>query len=349
MSARSCLPLLALLVFAPVVRSQDAAEVAFRARYAAAEAELIRRYADNRRAVIEVTDYDRDPPTGARRGTGRVEVVSDRGRLRAGGVQRWLDPADVVRWGVLWSGDAAVTVSGEAGSRAVQAVRGAGRAHTIEERLSAAHLYLPLSSGWNGWRMRAVFDRCDYLRARGQPTSVRAEDAQLPDGRAVVRVTFDAGNGVAGGCLLDPANHLAFLRSEPLPGGFSTAVEYGPGPEGFPVPVSFRRWSVLPDGREVPVEEGRFVVYERYTPTDDDFDLSKHFGIDPGRVKWDEAPPPGAVPEKRQPPLLRRPWVWYTAGGVVAVLTALLVVRWRRRARRWWDDIPPAPSPPPAA
>lgn len=351
MSARSRLSLLSLAVgcVAPSARGQDAAEAAFRARYAAAEPELIRRYVENRRAVIEVTDYDHDPPTGQVKGTGRVEVVSARGRLRASGIQKWVHRPEPIRWGVLWSAGGAVSLS-EAGSgyRVERAFRGPGRDHLTEDILAHADVYLPLSSGWSGWRTSAIFRRCDYFRALGRPASVRAEDAPLPDGRPGVKVTYDAANGVIGGCLLDPANHLAFVRSERI-GNEVTAADYGPGPEGFPVPVAFRRWAVLPDGREVPRREVRFAVYERYTPTDDDFDLEKQFGIDPNRVKWDESPSPGAVPEKRQPPLLRRPWVWYSAGAVVAVVAALLVVRWRHRARRWWDDIPRPPSPPPAA
>ena len=133
---------------------------------------------------------------------------------------------------------------------------------------------------------------------------------------------------------LDPANDLAFLGFESDgiddfktrkkgPIKFAGRLTYRPSDEGFPLPWKFETWNLLPDGTRVPQSSAEVTEYEKYTPTADDFDLEKQFGVTPPI----ETPAETPVPEELS---------WrglYAVAAVVALLAGwgVGVVRRRRR------------------
>ena len=70
-----------------------------------------------------------------------------------------------------------------------------------------------------------------------------------------------------------------------------------------------------------------YLEFSRYTPTADDFDLEKQFGVKP-------LPPPGTTAANAAGTAASRLWRWlYIAAGVLGVIAlALIAYRWRR-----WD------------
>jgi hypothetical protein len=100
-------------------------------------------------------------------------------------------------------------------------------------------------------------------------------------------------------------------------------LTYAPSTEGIPLPGKYELWFVLPDGRKVQQGLEEFQEYSRYTPTADDFDLEKQFGVKP-------LPPPGTGGAAAAAG--RRGWWLYAAAGVLGVITlGLVAYRWRRR------------------
>ena len=151
--------------------------------------------------------------------------------------------------------------------------------------------------------------------------------------KPVYEVKFASGRfGVIDLLYLDPANDLAFLGSESDgtydfktmtigPIKFASRLTYRPSDEGYPLPWKFETWHILPDGRRVPQSSAVVTEYAKYTPTADDFDLEKQFGVTP------ELPPEPPVPEA----LSRRGL--YAVAAVATLLAGwgVAVVRRRRR------------------
>jgi hypothetical protein len=113
-----------------------------------------------------------------------------------------------------------------------------------------------------------------------------------------------------------------------------TEVTYGPPTEnGLPFPTAVKGWFVWPTGRREPLTDLTFSEFRRYTPTADELDFEKQFGI-------------------VLPALPPRPWVpssvrgsrviWWLLGGLAltAVAAPVVCVRRRRAARR----VEPAPE-----
>lgn len=135
---------------------------------------------------------------------------------------------------------------------------------------------------------------------------------------------------------LDPANDLAFMgfdsdgEVDPRTGAKSPIrltgwVTYKASAEGFPLPERFETWSVHPDGKRVPHSLTEVIEYVKYTPTADDFDLEKQFGVKPL--------PPGTTVSAMAASSGGRSWRWLYAGATVMglVTVALVVVARRRR------------------
>lgn len=154
-------------------------------------------------------------------------------------------------------------------------------------------------------------------------------------GRPAVEAKFEEMFGIINLLYLDPANDLAFLGfdSEGMydhkakmksPIRLTGWMTYKTSAEGFPLPERFETWSVHPDGKRVPHSLTEVISYEKYTPTSDDFDLEKQFGVRPL--------PPGTL-VSAMATSGGRSWRWLYAGAAVLglVTVALAVVARRRR------------------
>ena len=105
-----------------------------------------------------------------------------------------------------------------------------------------------------------------------------------------------------------------------------TEVSYGPpqADTGLPFPTAVKGWFVWPTGRREPMTDVEFTEFRRYTPTADELDFEKQFGI-----------PLPALPPKPAGSATaaggRTKW-WLLGGLAVVGLAAAVVVVRRRRA-----------------
>ncbi len=172
--------------------------------------------------------------------------------------------------------------------------------------------------------------------------ALESVDRLRHNGYDAVRVVTSAGDpAIRTTAYLDAGNHMAFREYESdgllelpalrkLPIKTAGVLTYAPGPDGYPIPKEYKEWFIHPDGRKVPKVEVTWDEFSRYTPTADDFDLEKQFGIK--RLP----PPPGAVdaPERFAGKTPGRSWWWlYAVAAALALVTAGLVVAARRRRR----------------
>jgi hypothetical protein len=155
-------------------------------------------------------------------------------------------------------------------------------------------------------------------------------------GRPAVEAKFEEMFGIVNLLYLDPANDYAFLGFDSdgmydhkvkakSPIRLTGWMTYKPSTEGFPLPERFETWSVHPDGKRSPHSLTEVIEYVKYTPTADDFDLEKQFGVRPL--------PPG-TPVSAMATSGGQSWRWLYAGAaVLALVTVALVVLTRRRRK----------------
>ncbi len=136
---------------------------------------------------------------------------------------------------------------------------------------------------------------------------------------------------------LDPSNDLAILGFE-TDGNYDAAtrkkgpvrllgtVTYASSAEGILLPTKSEAWFIMPDGRKLPSTVVEITEYSKYTPTADDFDLEKQFGVKP-------LPPLGTGTGANLTASRRLGWWLYGGAALFALLTAgLIIMRRRRRA-----------------
>lgn len=184
--------------------------------------------------------------------------------------------------------------------------------------------YDSLLSAKFGKVLRALNDPTGPYRLR---TIESVRDVTWNGRRAVavrMKIPFNIRNTV----YLDPDNHLAFLGFE-SDGSFDEKakgkgpvrqtglVTYAPSKEGYPLPTKFEVWYVLPSGRKLPHVVTEFVEYSRYTPTADDFDLEKQFGVKPLPKPAAGSPATTAIAANSRPG-----WWLYALAGVFGTVTA---------------------------
>ncbi len=148
-----------------------------------------------------------------------------------------------------------------------------------------------------------------------------------------VRSTF---GDIVSTTYVDPANDYAALGYESDSSLDATGkkgpvrrmgvLTYAPSAEGVPLPTKYEMWYILPDGRKVPNALVEFLEYSKYTPTADDFDLEKQFGIKP-------LPPLGTGTGANLTASRRLGWWLYGGAALFALVTAGLMVIVRRRRR----------------
>jgi hypothetical protein len=107
-----------------------------------------------------------------------------------------------------------------------------------------------------------------------------------------------------------------------------TEVTYGPPTEnGLPFPTAVKGWFVWSKGRREPMTDLTFTEFRRYTPTADELDFEKQFGIPLPALP----PKPGVLSSAGGS---RVSW-WLLSGlALTAVAAAVVYVRHRRTARR---------------
>ena len=108
-----------------------------------------------------------------------------------------------------------------------------------------------------------------------------------------------------------------------------TDYAYTPNPGGIPFPKSVKGWYVEANGKKLPMTDIEYTEYKRYTPTPDEVDMEKQFGISPLPL-----PPRPELPAARgaTPGTKIARWL-YGFAALFAIITAAIVVRSRRRAR----------------
>ena len=108
-----------------------------------------------------------------------------------------------------------------------------------------------------------------------------------------------------------------------------TDYTYTPNPGGIPFPKSVKGWYVEANGKKLPMTDIEYTEYKRYTPTPDEVDMEKQFGISPLPL-----PPRPELPAARgaTPGTKIARWL-YGFAALFAIITAAIVVRSRRRAR----------------
>ena len=151
-------------------------------------------------------------------------------------------------------------------------------------------------------------------------------------GKPVVEAKFEQALGIVNLLYLDPTNDLAFLGFEsdgsidPKTNKKGTIkmmgqLTYRPSDEGFPLPWKFETWNILPDGKRVPQSLSEVTEYVKYTPTADDFDLEKQFGVKP-------LPLPGTAAYLAASRSWR--WLYAVAATGFAILSVLMILYIRR-------------------
>jgi hypothetical protein len=102
-------------------------------------------------------------------------------------------------------------------------------------------------------------------------------------------------------------------------------------------PAKYERYRLTADGRRMPMREYEFTEYTPYTPTADDLDLEKQFGVKP--VEHEPRPARGAAvvgapaAKPASPGFSLKFDGWYVAGGVLFLAVVGLVVFSRRWGR----------------
>jgi hypothetical protein len=107
-----------------------------------------------------------------------------------------------------------------------------------------------------------------------------------------------------------------------------TEITYGPPTEnGLPFPTAVKGWYVWPTGRREPMTDIEFSEFKRYTPSAEELDFEKQFGIPLPALP----PKPGVLAKAGGNRVTR----WLAGGLALTVIAALVVlIRRRRTARR---------------
>lgn len=164
------------------------------------------------------------------------------------------------------------------------------------------------------------------------------------DGKPAFKLVVTSSNGQVMVAYYDPENSGALLRYEAssvydveakkyLPIRHIGTMTYAPSPLGYPVPKEHRSWFQQPDGTIVPDFETEYLEYSDYTPTADDFDLEKQYGIKPLPRSDSAGPPPEGKLGFGNPNRGIGRWLWAVVAVLVAVTLGLAALNWRKRRR----------------
>ena len=105
-----------------------------------------------------------------------------------------------------------------------------------------------------------------------------------------------------------------------------TEITYGPPMEnGLPFPKAIKGWFVWPDGKREPMTDIEFTEYKRYTPTTDELDFEKNFGIQLPALPPKPMAKPGTASKVGR-------WLMIAFGIAASATIAIAIVRRRRKS-----------------
>lgn len=313
---------------------------AFMTRYREAESHLTRHYLSGYRILIDGVSYDQIKRNGTRVSESEYKIVTDSRAIQYRVTSGLLDTKTTYSGGGMWYGfeSYSLDLKPAGGTFALREHKSHTKSHAaVDDLIGYCRVFAPLS--WRNRRRLSVhLDTMADQARRGYEFRFVSADPVRRDGYDAVRVVTDTGSPtVRTTTYLDAGNHLAFREFEDdgmmdvpsrkkLPIKTSGVLTYKPGPNGYPVPAEYKEWYTYPDGRTVPKSEAVWRTFEKYTPTADDFDLEKQFGIK-------RLPPPAGLVTDPTPPGTARSWWWlYAVAAALAAVTAGLV--WYARRRR---------------
>ena len=320
---------------------------------------LVERYSTNRKIHVRDIRYVFDPKAGEavgdERGNLLSEIVTDGRQIKGVVLEGKLaDPVLEKRKTDVnfWRPDMRFSVTRKGSKFAVVNQDLASTNYYFHEVTKYLHLaHVPMTAGGAAAGTTLWFDERGHKAAVVTVVDVKPATR---NGRACVevRTKWDNHHGIAehASTYLDPANDYItiaveadwkkdFFTNKEFRG--SSEIEYAPSAEGFPLP-KFVRSTTQYKGQ--PVRKTRdleFVLYERYVPSPEEFQLEKPFGlVTPAEL-------PAAANPALSPPAPRRrvwPWVALAAGAVLAVVAALLLVRSRRAKPPGPPTVTPSPE-----
>ena len=312
----------------------------FMREYNREEPALLKQYFTNVRSKVSIVGYGDEKRQGVLTHRIKFTTVSDGKSCRANSDAHRLSDGVKDTGGVMWYGFEAYDFERRSGPN-YKLTDHKSSADTdadphIDGLVVYSYIFAPFSldAGLPFSKFVRVMTR--QKDRRGYHFAIESvERLRRGDYDAVRVVTSKGDPAIRTTTYLDAGNHFAFREYESdgimempsrakLPIKQAGELSYAPGPDGYPIPRTFKEWFVHPDGRKVPKVTVTWEEFARYTPAADDFDLEKQFGIK-------RLPPPAGLSEA----MLRgtgRSWRWlYAVAAVLALVTGGLVVVARRR------------------
>jgi hypothetical protein len=298
---------------------------------------LIERYSTNRKIRFRTTRYDRGELPGHRPGdvmyTGVGEVITDGRQVKM--VSPKNIPFRLDEVARLWRPDMCFNVILKGATfKITDQCPASSNSYVHESARYPLKAHLPLLSGYGGTTL--------WFSDRNRTTvinTVVGVKETVWKGRPCVEVRAQWDNRhklvIGYSTYLDPSRGYISLGGESdwrtFPETKTTEkllleIEYGPSPEGHPLPKFERRFVQYQGGDTRKVLEVEVLSYERYVPAPEEFELEKPYGLTtPAVVPLVAETPPGP------PPPDRRWWPW--AILVTDIIVVIVVWLWCSRGR----------------
>ena len=314
---------------------------------------LIERYSTNRKIRTRDIRYVVDPNAGEQMGDVRVnilgETITDGKQIKGYVIEgKFTDTVQESRKTDVnfWRPDMRFDVTKQGNKfKIVNQALASTNYSSHEPKKYFYYVYAPMLSGGSAFGTSLWFDQRAH---KSVPITVVGVNRVERNGRECieVRTKWDNRHGLVefANTYLDPANDFITVAGEmdwkkvPIikKGEKNTGrefrnafeVEYSPSVEGYPLP-KFIRYTTQYRGE--PARKGsevEFLSYEKYTPSPEDFQLEKEFGLTtPAVVAFAEntALAPVAAP--------RRWWPWLAVGAGLILAGVTIVILRRNRQR----------------
>ena len=325
------------LVFGQPLLAQSPSRDAFIVDYLAREEALYAKYSFNRKIVFAVTMYKIDGENTKLDTTVTTTEISSTESQRSRGTVVHGDGSTPVLLGEMRTGGVTYLLGrGKSadtfGITSHRAVHNPTEAHPGFGSTSPSGYPLSYEDAVYSNTFGAVMRRqAEAKDASRIPRLDSVQSTQL-DGKTVFAAKFTSLFNIISTIYLDPANDYAYLgfdsdgSHDPKtrkkgPIKMTGRLTYQASSEGFPIPTKSETWLILPSGKRLLQSVVEISSFEKYTPTADDFDLEKQFGVKPLPLPGSTAALAGG-----------RSWRWlYAVAAVLALVTGGLVVVARRR------------------